>query len=213
MEFLYKWIALAGLQSIAAISPGPAFVLQVKSTLAHGRTYGLFTAIGLSLGVAVYAFAVMAGLAVLLASSKDVMLFLRYAGAAYLIYIGFKGLRSKSSMSSAPSLEEMAVAKDIAISNKKKFQAFKTAFIAQLLNPKALVYFTAVFTQFITPDAPLWVLVLYGLTVTFVEFAWWISLTFILSHRHIKEKFTKLSHWIDRICGGLLVALGIRLAM
>ncbi len=212
MEFLYKWLALAGLQSIAAISPGPAFVLQVKSTLAHGRTYGLYTALGLSMGVALYAFAVMAGLAVVLAGSKDVMVFLRYAGAAYLIYIGIKGLRSKSSMPPA-SLDSMDIARDIAISGKKKWQAFTAAFIAQILNPKALVYFTAVFAQFITPNAPLWTLALYGLTVTLVELGWWIGLTFILSHRRIKEKFTKFSQWIDRICGGLLVALGIRLAM
>ncbi len=211
MEFFLKWLALVGLQSVAAVSPGPAFILQVKSTLTHGRTYGLYTALGLAIGVAVYAFAVMAGLAVILASSEWVLISLRYAGAAYLIYIGFKGLSSKAKPS--PSLKDVEMGLNLQISNSQKFQAFKTALITQLLNPKALIYFTAVFAQFVTAGSPLWLLLVYGLTVTIVELLWWIVLAFILTHDRVKARFTKLSHWIERVCGGLLMALGVRLAL
>lgn len=212
MEIFLKWLALLGLQSVAAMSPGPAFVLQVKSTLSHGRTYGLYTALGLALGVGIYAFAVMAGLAVLLAKAEWVLIGLRYAGAAYLIYIGFKGLTAKAK-DPASSLENMELAANTAISGKQKWRAFRTALIVQMLNPKALVYFTAVFAQFVSPGSPLWLLVLYGLTVTFVELSWWIILAFVLTHNRVKAKFTKLSHTIERVCGGLLMALGVRLAL
>lgn len=212
MEIFLKWLVLIGLQSVAALSPGPAFILQVKSTLTHGRLYGIYTALGLALGVGIYAFAVMAGLAVILAKSEWVLLFLRYAGAAYLIYIGFKGLSSKTKTPNPP-LEELELAPNPKISNKQKFQAFKTALIAQLLNPKALIYFTAIFAQFITPGSPLWLLIVYGLTVTMVELLWWVTLAFILTHHHVRAQFTKLSHWIERVCGGLLMALGVRLAL
>lgn len=212
MEFFLQWLILVGLQAVAAISPGPAFVLQVKSTLTHGRTYGLYTALGLAGGVAVYAFAVMAGMAVVLTGSEWVLHTLRYAGAAYLIYIGFKGLTSKRK-APAPSLSELTLPNNQVISMQKKWEAFRTAFIAQILNPKALMYFTAVFAQFITPGTSFWVLTLYGITITLVEYLWWVLLAFILTHPRVKDRFTKLSHWIERLCGGLLIALGIRLAL
>lgn len=212
MAFLLKWLVLVGLQAVAAISPGPAFVLQVKATMSHGRTYGLFNALGLALGVGAYAFAVMAGLAVLLAGAEWVLIALRYAGAAYLIYIGFKGLTAKKAEQS-PAITTLALPHNPKITGRQKWQAFRTALITQLLNPKALVYFTAVFAQFITPGTPLWALFVYWLTVTLVELSWWVTLSFILTHPHVKDRFNRAAHWIERTCGGLLIALGVRLAL
>jgi len=212
MEFLLKWLALIGLQTVATMSPGPAFVLHVKSTMSYGRTYGIYTALGLAAGVGIYAFAVIAGLAVILASSEWALEFLRYAGAGYLIYIGFKALFSKTE-TRAQSTQTEQTQPNQNIPGKEKIKAFKIALITQLLNPKALVYFTAVFAQFITTSSPLWILILYGLSVTIVELLWWIALTFILTHDHVRTRFTKLSQGIERVCGGLLIALGVRLAL
>lgn len=206
-EFLSAWILLAGVQTAATLSPGPAFAMTLRNATVHGRKQGMFTAIGLGLGVAAHVIFVLTGFALLLSKTPLLFATIKYAGAAYLIYIGIKGLRAKPGSEMKVDLQTQKT------KGRHTLSFVQQGFLTNLLNPKAIVFFTAVFAQFITPDMPLEQQSLFGLTCTIIEMIWFTVLTLVLTHAVIRQKFTAISHWIDRICGGLLIALGVRLAL
>jgi RhtB (resistance to homoserine/threonine) family protein len=208
MDFLLKWLLFTGVQIAATMSPGPAFAMTVRSALAHDRRAGLFTALGLGLGVGAHVVFVLCGITVILARSEIIFTLVKYAGAAYLVFAGIKSLQARA-RSAEPSAQQAGEATPAPIS---PLRAIRAGLLTNLLNPKAFVYFTAVFTQFIEPGTPPAILTLFGLTSVAVEILWFSLLTLVLTDTRIKARFLAVSHWIERACGGLLIALGIRLA-
>ncbi len=209
MDLLIAWLLLASINITATVSPGPAFIMAVKNSLTYGRRAGVFTAIGLALGVGVHAAFVLVGAAYILMQSAFIFNLLKYLGAAYLIFIGIKALRAKKTEKSVIDANTQPQQyKEITSLN-----AVKMGLLTNLLSPKALVFFTAVYTQFIGIDTPVFMLVLYGLTSICIEMGWFSTLSCILTHKRVKDTFNNFAHWVERLCGGLLVALGVRLAL
>ena len=209
MEFFITWMILASVQLAATLSPGPAFAVTVKNALAYNRRAGVITAVGLGFGVGAHVIFVLTGLAVILSQSVIVFNIIKYAGAAYLIYIGFKGLRAKK----AENADEPQTDTQPHYKTMSDLKALQIGFLTNLLNPKAVVFFTAVFTQFIGAETSFWALIMFGLTAVAIEMGWFATLSTILTTPQVKARFTSFAHWIDRVCGGLLMALGIRLAL
>lgn len=210
MTLFLQWLLIASVQAAATISPGPAFVVAVRNAMAYDRRTGIFTAFGLGLGVAVHVLVVLCGLAVLLQHYTFVFDLIRYAGAAYLIYIGSKALIARRKPNSATeAVPDAVVPRKAGISGRK---ALAIGFLTNLLNPKAVIFFTAVFTQFIGPGTPFWVMALYGATSVFIEIAWFSGVAAVLTDRRIKERFMGVVHWVERTCGGLMIGLGVKLA-
>lgn len=207
MTLFFHWLLMASVQAAATISPGPAFVVAVRNAMAYDRRTGIFTAFGLGLGVGVHVLVVLCGLAVLLQHYTFMFDLIRYAGAAYLIYIGAKALMSRAKPK-AVSTDAVAPER-VGISARK---AVSIGFLTNLLNPKAVVFFTAVFTQFIGPGTPISVMALYGVTSVVIEIAWFSGVAVVLTDRRIKERFMGAVHWVERTCGGLMIGLGIKLA-
>jgi RhtB (resistance to homoserine/threonine) family protein len=210
MEIFAKWMLVALVQTAATMSPGPAFALTVRNAMVYDRQSGIYTAVGLGLGIAVHIALVLGGISVVI--SKSVFLFnlIKYAGAAYLIYIGIKALvlatkkpaGNESSTLSGAARQSMSVA-----------AALRAGFLTNLLNPKAVVFFTAVYSQFISIDTAWHILLLYGATSILIEITWFSFVVLFLTHARIRTTFLKFSVWIERICGGLLLLLGLRIAL
>lgn len=216
MEILLKWFVLASVQLAATMSPGPAFVVAVRNAMVHTRSVGIFTALGLSLGVAAHVCFVLAGISLLIANSVVAFTVIRYAGAAYLFYIGIKALRTKKKPDAEHIQEVSEGYTECGPANKKPYSAAKailTGFLTNLLNPKAVVFFTAVYAQFIDPATPFPVHVLYGCTSVAIEFLWFSGVAIILTNNMIKQRFMRVMHWVERCCGGLMVGLGVKLAL
>lgn len=209
MEFFLAWLILASVQFAATISPGPAFAVAVRNALAYDRTTGIYTAIGLGIGVAIHVMLVLGGLATILSQSVWLFNAIKYAGAAYLIYIGIKAIKTKKQLS-FPSESDIEKPAKKTIT---RFKALQIGVLTNLLNPKAIVFFTALFTQFVAPGTSMELLALYGGTSVIIEIAWFSLVALILTNPKVKAKFMGIAHWIERVCGGMLVALGIRLTL
>lgn len=208
-EIFIAWLLFAAVQLAATMSPGPAFAVAVRNAMAYGRRGGVFTALGFGVGIGVHVVFVLCGLAVILSQSVVVFNVIKYVGAAYLIYIGAKALMMKKAKSDH-ALENVS---DKRLETISAFKAFQIGFWTNVLNPKAVVFFSAVFTQFIQPGSPVEILVLYGATSIFIEMAWFSGLSVVLTTPKVKAVFVSIGHWIERACGGLLVLLGVRLAL
>lgn len=206
MDFWLNWLLLVTVFSFAVVSPGPDFVIAVRNSVLHSRKIGVLTAVGIALGVCVHIFYTMIGIAALISQSVILFSIIKYAGAAYLIYIGFKSLTSKGHENGdgikMPTLKPLSA-----------LQALQNGFLTNLLNPKATMFFLAVFSQFITPETTAAVQVTYGLTCVIMTCLWFSLVAVVLTDKRIKAMFLNISKWIDRISGGILIALGVRLAM
>lgn len=205
-DILVNWGILCGVFMVALISPGPDFVVAVRSAMTHNRRAGIFTALGFAGGVAIHVTYCLFGIAAIVAQSIILFNILKYAGAAYLFYIGIQSLRSNGFVMADNGIGLSGHP----ITDTK---AFRIGFMTNLLNPKATLFFMALFTQFIHADTPIGVGIVYGLTCVTMTFLWFSIVATILTTPAIRMRFLGISKWIDRACGVALLALGVRLAM
>ena len=207
IQYLDEWLIVLIVQSVALMSPGPDFVMAVRNSVVHSRQAGIFTAIGFSAGAFVHTTYCIIGIAAVISQSVLLFSIIKYIGAAYLIYIGGKSLLSRGFQSDVSFKGEKAK------HSMSDFQAFRSGFITNLFNPKATMFFLALFTQIIDPSTPLWVQLVYVATCVITTIMWFSFVAFVLTDRRVKNTFLSFSKWIDRLCGGLLVALGVKLAL
>ena len=140
MEYLSEWLILVAVFGIAVISPGPDFIMAIRNSVIYSRKAGIFTALGFGLGVAVHVAYSIVGIAALIAQSVMAFTVIKYIGAAYLIYIGVKSLRSKGFQKTIDTHEKSDSKKDMSA-----LEALRSGFITNLFNPKATMFFLALF--------------------------------------------------------------------
>ena len=207
MEHIWiNWFALTMIYTIGLMSPGPDFVIAIRNSILYSRKIGLMTALGFALGVCVHLTYTLMGIAVLI--SKSIILFqiIKYAGAAYLLYIGIKALRSKGFKE--PIENEENTEKQGMTATK----AIWSGFLTNVLNPKITLFFLAIFSQFVTVETTMNVQLLYAGTLVLMTGLWFSIVTFVLTTPKIKRAFLKFAKWIDKICGVLLVGLATKIA-
>ena len=205
MDLLSGLLLITSIHLLAAASPGPDFVLVSQQTLSNGKKAGLMCSIGISLGLAIHILYSAFGLAAVIANSSSALWAIKIFGAGYLFYLGYKGLRAKAnngyhSDKAKPGVIHQSTAKSIA-----------SGFLCNALNPKAPVYFVSLFTVVLSPDMPLYQIAIYGLWMMVIQLAWFSSVVLLLSKPSINEKFTRCGHWIDRILGGAMILLGLKI--
>ena len=205
-DFFINWGILIGVFTIALASPGPDFVIAVRNSIQYSRRVGILTAIGFALGVAVHVTYCLMGLATLISQSILIFNILKFIGAAYLFYVGISALRSKGF-----TMDEMSDTRPKQMMSDT--QAIRSGFITNLFNPKATLFFLALFTQILDPNVSHWVSALYGVTCIAMTAIWFSIVATVLTTPKIRAQFMRCSKWIDRICGGVLIALGLRLAL
>ncbi len=86
-------------------------------------------------------------------------------------------------------------------------------FLTNVLNPKATLFFFALFTQVINPHTPKAIQVLYGLEMSVMTFVWFALVAAILSHNFIRSRFASVQHYLERTFGVILIALGVKVAI
>jgi RhtB (resistance to homoserine/threonine) family protein len=200
-----EFLTVALIHLLAVASPGPDFAVVVRESVAHGRRAGTYTAMGV--GTAIFLHVGYSLLGIGLIVSQSIVLFnaLKWAAAAYLLYIGFKALRAKpASASDAPV--------DVAVGERTARGAFTSGFITNGLNPKATLFFLSLFTVVINPHTPLWVQAGYGVYLAVATGLWFCLVARLFSQERVRAGFARMGHWFDRAMGGVLVALGLKLA-
>ena len=203
-EFFASWLLLVSVFAIALASPGPDLVMAIRNSIMYSRRAGVFTAIGFAAGVAVHVSYCLGGLAIIIAKSVVIFSILKFVGAAYLFYVGFKAIKSNGM---SADMNDIANSRSL-----NDWQAFRSGFITNLFNPKATLFFLALFTQILKPDIDLATQIAYGLTCILMTAIWFSIVATVLTTPSIRIRFFRISKWLDRVCGGVFIALGIKLA-
>ncbi|MBL7481107.1 LysE family transporter [Legionella bononiensis] len=196
-------LPLIALVFISLISPGPDFAITVKNSLVYSRRSGLLTALGIALGSLIHISYTLLGLGLLITEIPVLMRCIQYIGASYLLYIGYKNLMSKAAGDRIDGFDSTV--------DLKPLQAFSVGFITNLFNPKAMLFFISLFSVLmprnISDSNKLFLAV-----VLFLETLLWFSfVAFSLSGTTTRAKFQKVSHWIERVTGAILIVLSLKL--
>lgn len=202
-DYLPSILALTGIQLVGLISPGPDFAIVARNSLIYSRKTGVLTAVGVALGIMVHLAYILLGLGILISKTSWLFYLFKYVGAGYLIYIGMKGLKAKKG------------ALDYGGTGKRQdvtaFAAIRAGFLTNAMNIKALLYFLSLISAFITSNEPVVLIFIYGVIIFLSTLIWfsWVALCF--SHKRLRIFFSSLHHWVERMTGGLLMLVGIRM--
>ena len=203
MEFWQGFVTITFVHLLAAASPGPDFALVTRQALVSGRKAGFYTSIGIALGLSVHIIYSALGMAALIARSTEGMIAVKIAGGVYLVYLGIKGLRSRPRVAL-----DMGWKKEQVVRSGSR--DILTGALCNVFNPKAPVYFLSLFTVVLSPDLPPMTLCIYGVWIMMVQFLWFSAVTLFFTHGSVRTRFLAIGHWLDRIFGVVMVALGLR---
>lgn len=203
MDLMQGLLIITTVHLLAAASPGPDFVLVSQQTLRNGKTAGMLTSVGIALGLSVHIIYSAFGLAAVIANSESLLWTIKIVGGLYLIYLGYKGIMAKKSEASTTEQATQV--------ENKPSKMVSMGFLCNVLNPKAPVYFVALYTIVLSPDMPLYQLAIYGAWMMVLQFLWFATVVLLLSRPTMNAQFQKISHWIDRVLGGAMIMLGLKL--
>lgn len=181
------------------MSPGPSLAVVLKQTVSGGRKTGLIAAVTHGLGIGLYAMASISGIAVLITAIPALFTAIKWLGAAYLIWLGIKGLKAqagtKTSLADPPTTGSAA----------------RDGFLVVFLNPKVAVFFIALFSQFIGSETTWLEKLVFAATAMFIDMAWYMIVAWLFSNPRWLERLQQNVVWIERAFGVILIALAVRL--
>ena len=198
--------AFLAVSAVVIVTPGQDTALTIKNSLAGGRGGGVFTAVGVSIGQAIWALATSLGLATLLVASEALFSIVKLAGAVYLIALGVHALvhalrrRDSSAVSGGSSARRLPPR-----------VALRQGAISNLGNVKMAVFFTSLLPQFAHAGSFGGLLVL-GVLFSTMTLVWLSAYAFVVAKAGDVLRRSAVRRALDAATGAVLVALGLRLA-
>ena len=196
---LAMWLTVVSICLLGAMSPGPSLAVVLKQTITGGRKTGVIAAIAHGLGIGLYALLCISGIAFMITASPWLYKTLQWAGAAYLIWIGVKGLRA--SAATATDMEDPP----------GSGSAARDGFLVAFLNPKVAVFFIALFSQVIGSETSWPEKLAYALTALFIDMVWYLVVAWSFSNPRWLGHLQNNVVWLERLFGVILIALAVRL--
>lgn len=201
----YETFILTGI--LLNITPGNDTIFILSRSMAQGKKAGFMSALGIATGSLIHTILAAFGLSIIIAKSILVFSIIKYAGAAYLLYIGYQMLTDKKNLNTDTSNLEKSI-------NLNKI--YRDGVITNVLNPKVALFFISFLPQFIDSNLSNTVLpfIKLGVTFTITGTIWCLILANFASFIFSKLKHNKtLSNYINKTCGAVLVGLGIKVAL
>ncbi|MEG3116474.1 LysE family translocator [Salinicola sp. 4072] len=199
---LQLWLSLLAVCALGAMSPGPSLAMVMQNTVGGGRWCGVVAGVTHALGVGLYAGLTVLGLAAVIVHQPWLYRLVTWGGALYLAWMGIQALRASGSGSF--SVAERA-------SDWRR--AMRDGLLVALGNPKLIVFFVALLSQFVSADlgtAGRWLIVA---TATLVDGGWYVLVALLLSHSRVLPWLQRHAAWIHRLTGIVLLGLAARVAL
>ena len=204
--YLSEFLTIAIAHLFAVASPGPDFAIVLKQSVSNGRRAGLWTSAGIALGIQLHVTYCVLGVGLLLSSSPSLFQVVKLLAAVYLVVLGYRAI--KDSMLHPQGRTGQASGQVLSPA-----RLLVTGFLTNGLNPKATLFFLALFSVVIDIETPLSVQAFYGLYLSFATFCWFALLSILLGKAKVRDWFLKSGAWFERLMGLVLVLLGLQLAL
>lgn len=198
--------SLALLGILIVVSPGADFVLVLKNSLNQGRQAGIYSAIGISLAISIHIAYSMLGISYLISQNEWLFSLIRYLGAAYLVYLGLKGIFSSSHQPENNAPQYTAT--------QQVWPFFLQGFLCNVLNPKTMLFFLSIFSQVIDPDSATQHLALmYGGYMIVLHGIWFSIVAVLFTSPKLQALLLGVKHRLNQACGIGLVLFGTILGL
>ena len=185
---------------LGAMSPGPSMVVVINNAIFKNRYHGILTSIGHGIGIGIYAFFAVLGIGIAIETNLFLFNGIKILSVIFLIFLGIKSIINKTKL----DFDKKNIRKEEATS-------FLQGFSISILNPKIFIWFVAIYSQFMSLDNDIIFNSYLVLTAGFVDAAWYIFLTLLvtsnLALEFVKNKIAKL----QRFLGIIFIALGLAL--
>jgi|TARA_R110000787_G_scaffold275529_2_gene384122 threonine/homoserine/homoserine lactone efflux protein len=201
---LAAFVSIVLIHLAAAISPGPSFVVALRVAAAEGFRVAAALALGFGLGAVLWAGAAMAGLALVFSMLPALFLALKFVGAAFLIYLAVQMWHHAATPIPSPQIDTPP---------RSALAAVRFGFLTFASNPKAAIFFSAVFVNLVPTATPLGWKAAILLAVLLNETLWYLIVARVFSLPRPRAAYSRAKAWIDRGFGTLLALLGLKIAL
>lgn len=203
---LGPYLAFLAVSLLVICTPGQDTALTIRNTLAGGRSRGVATALGVAGGQAVWTAGTVAGLGVVLAASAPLFLWLRLAGAAYLMYLGVRSLLA------AARAEARPVGSPATGSSQSGRAAFFQGVVSNLSNAKMAAFFVSLLPPFAGPHPHVGLLLGLGLNFCLLTMVWLTGYAYAVHRFGRWLQLHAVRRALEGVLGAVLVGLGIRVS-
>lgn len=198
MSVVTEFIAVVLITLLAVISPGADFAIVTKNSYLYGRKTGVLTSLGISIGVLIHVFYTLCAISFVLIYTPQFLKVIKYLGAIYLIYIGYKTF-----MQQPIQTENM---NNIGLSH---LNAFKYGFFTNVLNLKTTLFVMSTYTQIVSSSTSFSILVGYGAFMSLAHFIWFSMVSMLFSTVPLREQMLGNQLKINRVIGVFLCLFGL----
>ena len=193
---LIFWLQFAAVCVAGAMSPGPSLALVIRNSTKFSRIAGLMTAIGHGLGMGIYAVFAVTGLVIVITTNVYLFQLIQILGICFLLYFGIQFILQKSN--------------EIIIDDKQKnINSFIQGFSISILNPKILIWFAAIFSQFVSVNGTFTSNSILVLTASIIDCIWYVIVALVVTSYGLNNFFQKRIDIVQKISGFILVLIGI----
>jgi threonine efflux protein len=205
MPWTSHLLAVASVWLVAAVSPGPNFLMTAQIAVARSRASGLAAVCGIAVATAIWGVCGLLGIHALFLAAPWAYLVLKVAGAAYLVFAGIRLIVLAERRSKATA--ELGTA---ALSTSR---AFRMGMVTSLANPRSAMSVASIFAVTLPPH-PSPVLGASAIAImVLISVAWYVSVVCLFASGAVAGAYRRARRSIDRIAGGLLILFGARLAL
>lgn len=203
---LLPLLGIAGALAVGTVTPGPSFVVIARTAVAAGRADGLAASIGMGIGGVTFTLLALIGLQGLMLKLPLLYLAFQVVGGGYLIYLGLRIWRGATE-----ALPETVTPREA--SRLSLARALVLGLTTQLSNPKAAIVYAAIFAAFLPQGTTLEIGILIVVLIFILETGWYALVTLGMSAEGPRLAYLRGKSWIDRLAGGVMISLGLRLAL
>ena len=190
------WVQFAAICLIGAISPGPSMALIIRNSIKYGRISGILFSLGHAIGIGIYATVSVLGLQFILINNLFLFNAIQFCGSVFLLILGMLFLRD--------------TAHNLSLENEQKnVNSFMQGFAISILNPKILIWFAAIFSQFIEISSTNFVKLAMVLIALSIDGLWYIILTIVVTGFGLKQFLEHNTNIIQKISGVVLISISI----
>ena len=194
--FLWSQFALVCL--LGAMSPGPSLALIIRNSINFNRMSGIIASIAHGLGICVYATVTVIVLEFILRNSETIFFVIQICGSLFLIILGLIFIFKKNNENQIETYQIHS-------------SSFAQGFIIAIINPKILIWFTAIYSQFIDINATFFNKTILVLTPSIIDAIWYSLVAILVTGYGLKEILNKNKFMIQKIIGILLIIIAFSL--
>ena len=206
-QYVIEFAGLMAVFAVVIVAPGADFAVILRQCVVHGRRAAIAASIGIGSSLLFHIGYTIVGLGLIVSQSLLALAVLKWAGAAYLIWLGIRAWREPPP---APAAIEPA---DVAPGGTSLLRSFALGFATNALNPKPVLFFLSLFSALVSHETPAAIQAVYGLLMASALSAWFVAVSIFFTAPSVRDRFVAWGRWINRITGAAFVGLGLRLAV